>query len=144
MNWSDAFFRRCILANGCKGWHAVPLIHGLNVSTLKRTFLNGCLRGIQFWTTAPVPFRLEPEWLRIQHEMCADSLVIDIPAVGTCRSPAPIATVIDIDHPTVGIHSDLHDLPIGQFKGIGGMQHDMFIVIGFRDIDGLTVIHPDS
>ena len=24
------------------------------------------------------------------------------------------------------------------------MQHDMLIVIGFRDIEGLTVIHPDA
>ena len=109
-----------------------------------------CAGCVQFRTSAPVPFRLQPEGLRIQHEMCADSLVEHVPADRGRASRAESSrksyrsTASDIEYPTVRINSDLYDLPIGQFEGVGGMQHDMFIVIAFRDIDGLTVIHPDA
>ena len=74
--------------------------------------------------------------------MCANSLVEYVPSVGN-RDPSRYRNR-NIDCPTIRIDSDLHDLPIGQFKGVGGMQHDMFIVIGFRDIESLAVIYPDA
>ena len=73
--------------------------------------------------------------------MCANSLVEYVPAVGN-RDPSSYR---NIDRPTVRIDSNLHDLPIGQFKGVGGMQHDMFIVIGLPAVmkisDRIVVIN---
>jgi hypothetical protein len=56
----------------------VPFVHALDIAALNILLLNGRSGAAQLRAMAPVPLRLEPDWLRIQHEMDADSLVEDV------------------------------------------------------------------
>ena len=121
----------------------VHFIHRLNVAAIEESIFKYGLAFIQARATRPVPFRLQPEWLRIQDGMYANMLILET-FFGRIQSGSKSGCIEANRWNVASVNSldaGLKKLAVLKLKWVGEAANQMHRIIHFQVIGSLSAVN---